>query len=403
MTPTHNLHPASLHLDESSTIRSSIALPNSTPRHLHNHALHPALPPTSSKPTPQVSNSSTATDSLLQSVLHIIPLRTAAEFITFTLAINKITGFYGILALLTGFHLNPLQFSHYLYSIVVLGLALWLSPSIRGAAGSERDTLKCMGLAWLHVVDAVVNGVYTSLFGLGWFVVLAQHLGDGSVGVGVPAPGGATINDTAGFTSPSHTVSAVTIVATPAAGLLAGQEAVAFAAPAVAGGSLGAVIFDESSLASITVLALLWLLRLYFCVVMLSFARSTLRRYIASTSTTSYSTDATMADNPFSSRSGVGSSLGRAMLKFPTKRYWLGKDESGIDEEWVRATSDRFESGRSRSGRAGLKVSVPATPAEAPGVGERERRARSGTGPPQHLAVGTGAAQSPATSGKAMQ
>lgn len=57
--------------------------------------------------------------------------------------------------------------------------------------------------------------------------------------------------------------------------------------------------------------------------------------------------------------------------RFPTKRFWLGRVES--EEEWVKATSGQFESGRG----TGLKPKVPEN-----GVGERARRARSGTGPP---------------------
>jgi hypothetical protein len=62
------------------------------------------------------------------------------------------------------------------------------------------------------------------------------------------------------------------------------------------------------------------------------------------------------------------------MVKFPTKRYWLGREESDRQSDWERATSGRFE-----SGRQALKIKVPNQEA---GVGERERRARSGTGPP---------------------
>ncbi|KAK5135324.1 hypothetical protein LTR08_005428 [Meristemomyces frigidus] len=318
-----------------------------------------------------------------RSVLHLIPLRTAAEFITFTLAINKVTGFYGILALLTGFHLNPLQLSHYLYSLAILALALYLSPAIRGAPANPSDALKVLALAWVYVADAVVGSVYTALFGLGWFVVLAQHQVGEAPLIGA-APGGGTINDTAGFTSPSHTVSAVTVVATAAADALAGQDAVAFGAPggaAADGSTLGGVVFDASSLASLAVVILLWLLRGYFCLVMLSFARSTVRAHIACTSSTSYAStsDASAAENPFAT-----SRLGRVMLRFPTQHYWLGRDEG--EDEWVRATSGRFESGR----EGALKISVPGAAAAETGVGERERRARSGTGPPVPFLGGGG-------------
>lgn len=307
-----------------------------------------------------------------QSFLHLISLRTATEFITFTLAINKVTGFYGILALFTGYHLNPLQLSHYIYSLLVLGLVCYLSPAIRQRDGD--GALKVVGLAWVYLLDTIINSVYTTLFGLGWFILLAQHLNEPSpVGSG-QAPGGGTMNDTAGFTDPEHSVSEVEVVATPAPGAMSGQDAVAYAS----GGSdaLGGVLFQQGSLASVTVIAFFWLVRVYLCIIVLSFARSTLRQYIANSSAASYSAseDPTMAENPFrpGREEGAGwkGQLGRLMLRFPTQRYWLGRDET---EEWVRATSGRFE-----SGRTGLRVKIPGEN----GVGERERRARSGTGPP---------------------
>jgi len=317
----------------------------------------------------------------MQSFLHLISLRTATEFITFTLAINKVTGLYGILALFTGYHLNPLQLSHYIYSLLVLALILYLSPALRQKDGD--GALKTVALAWVYVLDSVINSVYTALFGAGWFIILAQHLQEGGEpGKGVP--GGSTMNDTAGFTKPQHTVSSVEIVATPAAGAVPGQEAVAYASAGSLASNDG-VILQPGSIASITVISLLWLIKIYFCIIVLSFARSTLRQYIASASSASYqqSDDATMAENPFQANSGLGAGwrgkLGRFMLKFPTQRYWLGRDES---EEWVRATSGRFEAGRNSR----LRIKVP-PPAEN-GVGERERRARSGTGPPLPMAVG---------------
>ncbi|KAK4539391.1 hypothetical protein LTR36_010992 [Oleoguttula mirabilis] len=327
--------------------------------------------------------------------LHLISLRTATEFIAFTLAINKVTGLYGILALLTGYHLNPLQLSHYIYSLAVLALVCYLSPAIRQRDGD--GVLKTLALAWLYVLDSVVNSVYTSLFGTGWFLILAQHLNEGTPVTG-GVPGAGTMNATAGFTSPEHSVSQVDVIAAPGSGVLAGQEAVAFASGDGSGGTLGSVLFERGSIASIMVLGLLWLIRIYFCIIVLSFARSTVRQYIASTSTSTTATgsgytqtdDPTMAESPFRAggarEEGAGwrGGLGRLMLRFPSRRYWLGRDES--EEEWVRATEGRFGGG---GGGRGLRVKVPTGESVASGVGERERRARSGTGPPVPLVVGS--------------
>jgi hypothetical protein len=311
----------------------------------------------------------------MQSFLHIISLRTAAELITLTLLVNKLTGLYGILAIFTGFELNWLQLSHYIYSIIVLGLVSWLMPSIR----KPEEPLKNVMLAWLYVMDSVVNSVYTTLFGAGWFLVLAQSLNQpASYESGSPkAPGAETIDETAGFTSPEFNATKVDVVVAPAPGLLDGQTAIAYGSQY---GSLGP-LFQSGSMASLTVLGVLWIMRFYFCILIMSYARSVLRQYVATTSTNySQEGDPTLAENPFRADRAEGSGwkgkLGRLMLRFPTKRYWLGRDES--EDEWVRATSGRFESGRG----SGLRIKVPEH-----GVGERERRARSGTGPPPPIAV----------------
>lgn len=343
-----------------------------------------------------------------QAFLRVVSLRTATEFITFTLLINKVTGFYGILALFTGYHLNPLQLSHYLYSLVVLFLGVYLAPSIRTPGASP---LRILALAWLYILDSLVNTIYTVLFGLGWFVLLAQHLNDElspSGNTGASAKG--TMSDTAGFTDPEVPDAVrVDVIASPAKGSLTGQDAVAVSATSpvpAAPGSFRDVITQPDSLTSIILLVTFGLIRLYFCLIILAYARQMLRGYIASTggghasSPSGYadaSADASMAENPFRAGREGSSRLGRAMLTFPSRRYWLGRDEypAASASEWERLTQGRFEAA-SKKGKAG-SVSMPppgtassAGSAEAGGPVERERRARSGTGPPPpELAVVT--------------
>ncbi|CAK3876005.1 Inositol phoshorylceramide synthase regulatory subunit kei1 [Lecanosticta acicola] len=325
-----------------------------------------------------------------RSLLHFVSLRTATEFINFTLLINKVTGFYGILALFTGYHLNPLQLSHYIYSLVILGLIAWLAPSIR----RPDHPLKNVALAWIYVLDTIINSIYTALFGMGWFMLLSHHLQE--PGKDSPIGGGAaTMAEVAGFTNPENNVSQVDVVASPAPGLAPGQEAVAYGHPQ--SGGLGGAVLQSDSMTSIALLALLSLVRIYFCIIVMSYARSILRQYIASTSynapstenpfpSTTEPTDPSMAEHPFSVRREEGAGwqgkLGRIMLRFPTKKYWLGREEQDTAQsEWERATSGRFES----AGRKALKIRVPGN-----GVGERERRARSGTGPPPPVAPSSG-------------
>jgi hypothetical protein len=306
-------------------------------------------------------------------------LRTAAEFITFTLLINRITGLYGILALFTGYHLNALQLSSYIYSLVVLVLVAWLAPAIR----NPRDPLRNLALAWLYVIDTIVNTIYTVLFALGWFVLLAQHLNDGvPVSSGVSsAIGKGMMEDVAGFTDPKVPGAAVVeVVASPAEGAFTGQDAVAYAAPAVPGtssltapGSLREVVMQPDSLTSVILLVIFGLLRLYFCLVVMSYARSILRGYIVSTSVAnggdySDTSDASMAENPFRKGREEASLLGRIMISLPTRRYWLGRDEypAASQSDWERSTSGKFQVAAMKE----LKVKIP----------NQLGRTRSGTG-----------------------
>lgn len=316
---------------------------------------------------------------LLQTLLRFVSLRTATEFITLTLLINKVTGFYGILALFTGYELNPLQLSHYIYSLVILGQAAYLAPAIRSR---PSEPLKVLALAWLYVLDTVINAAYTALFGMGWFVLLARNFGEETGGL-VKVPGEGMMDDTAGFTNPDVNATAVEVIANPAPGALSGQEAVVVSQ---AGPTTGMVL-ESDMMTSIGLLALFSLVRVYFCLVVMSYARGVLRKYVANASAGSAgfesTADATMAANPFQTVEGWRGKLGRTMVRFPSKSYWLGREEtvsggeSGMLSEWERATSGRFQ-----GGRKALKVKVPGGSVEQQGVGERERRARSGTGPP---------------------
>lgn len=303
-----------------------------------------------------------------QTFLYLISLRTATELIVFTLLINKLSGIYGILALLTGYHLSGVQLSMYIYSIVVLGLLCYLAPHIR-----RQSPLQCLGLAWVYLLDSLINMTYTGIFGTTWFVLLAQHLSE-EASPGGSVPGGKMMNDTAGFTDPETTVAKVEVIATPAAGVIPAQDAVAVGTKD--GSALGHAVFQGGSIASITVIAALWMVRLYFCLIVMAYARGVLRQYIVTSSASNYglqsgSKSVDLAENPFNEGREEGQGwkgkLGRTMTRFG-QGYWLGKDD---EEEWVRGAGDRFRR---------LNIRVP-----EPGVGERERRARSGTGPPRPL------------------
>jgi len=302
-------------------------------------------------------------------------LRTGVELITLTLLINKVSGLYGLLALLTGFHLSPLQLSMYIYSLLALGCTAYLAPHIK-----RQSPLQCLALAWLYLLDCVVNAAYTAAFGMAWFLLVAQkiapdvHGGNNSTAT---LPGGKTMDDTAGFTSPKYdNVSAVSVVD----GALIAHPASEGNAT-MPGGALNEALFQSGSVASITVISALWAIRVYFILIVAAYARGVLRAHIVAMSQ-SYAVGSTIDANedPFAvgKEAGFGwqGKLGRLMVRFG-KGYWLGADEEG---EWIRSVGGRFRNGvAGKTTVAGHQGGV----VPPPGVFERERRRRVGTGPPK--------------------
>lgn len=279
-------------------------------------------------------------------------LETGASLITLSLLLNKISGLYGLLALLTGYHLSPVQLSMYLYSLIALGLTAYLFPHIR-----KQSPLQCLALAWLYLFDTVINAGYTAAFGVAWFLVISQHYDNGSA----KGPGSDTISQTAGFTNPKYDSSS------------------ADGNSARSSDGLTNAVTQPESFQSIMFICLLWIVRIYFVFVMLAFARQTLRLYVAiprhtqlptHSRNTSIASVASVADidrEPFSPYSPDGQGwqgkLGRVMIGLG-RSYWLGEDEDG---NWLDTMGRKF---RARG-------------QELPGPLERERRRRSGTGPPQ--------------------
>lgn len=271
----------------------------------------------------------------------------------------------------------------YIYSLACLGVTLVLSKHIK-----TSSPFHCLALAWLYVLDSLINALYTAAFAVTWFLVL--------MGKGGNAPGSDMIKDTSGFADPKHNVSSVEVVAAPNTdGAVPGQEAVANATPASAPhvGSESNGILDNQSLNSIGVIVVLWTVRAYFCLVMLSWARSVVRQHIAIVSVRSgqYSNASKgLADDPFAEGKAEGQGwkgrLGRFMIALG-RTYFLGADSDVDDESWVQSVGRKFGSHKHVAGHeidaaatgngiALQKVTAGMRPTE------RERRRRSGTGPP---------------------
>lgn len=299
-------------------------------------------------------------------------LRTGTELITLSILFNKVSGFYGLLALLTGLHLSPLQLSMYIYSLIALIITVLLASHIR-----SQSPFHCLALACFYILDSVINAAYTAAFAITWFLVISQHHSDAS-GDKPPGAGGSTIDDTAGFTSPQYNVSRIDVAVAPDQGVSPGDQAVAVGQPGfsttASGPSLGHGVLQPESMSSIFTICALWAVRAYFVLVVMSYARLVLRQHVAAISRSNTalhtgSKSAILAENPFEPHlpegKGWKGKLGRLMIGLG-KTFWLGNE--GGDAEWMNTAQSfrRREEGTS----------------PVPGVVERERRRRSGTGPP---------------------
>ncbi|KAH8602130.1 Inositolphosphorylceramide synthase subunit Kei1-domain-containing protein [Bisporella sp. PMI_857] len=309
--------------------------------------------------------------------LYIMSLRTGTEMISLSMIFNKVTGFFGLLAVLTGLKLSPLQFSMYIYSVAALILLAYLMPHIR-----KQSPFQNLLLAWFYLFDTIINTAFTSAFAVTWLLAVSADGANRDIPNG--APGSSTIGDTAGFTNPKFNVSKVGVITTPAG---AGQEAVPFATAGTAGASaanpsLGHAVGIEETIPSIMIVAGFTLIRLYFIVVIMAYARQVLRQHIYSHSSTKLhlNTDGSgepIAENPFAVGSPGGEGwkgkLGRIMVSMG-ENYWLGGQ---ADNAWAKGLDGRFKASKTAGG--------------PPGTYERERRARSGTGPskpPANLVAG---------------
>lgn len=101
----------------------------------------------------------------IQTFLGIMSLQTATEMILLALLINKVTGLYGLLAILTGYALDAIQLSMYIYSVVVLVALAFLLPHIR-----RQSPFQNLLLAWLYIFDTAANAAYTAFFAVEWYI-----------------------------------------------------------------------------------------------------------------------------------------------------------------------------------------------------------------------------------------
>jgi inositol phosphorylceramide synthase regulatory subunit len=327
-------------------------------------------------------------------------LRTGTSLILLTHLINKVVAVYGILALFTSYPLSGLQLSMYIYSLPVLIATIYLASPVRA-----QSAWHCLAFAYLYALDSVINAFYTAIFGFTWFLVLATADANAASSA---APGGKMMGHTSGFINPEYNVSHVEVVAKPKSGVNPGQDAVAVGTPGqtnVGSGNLAGIVLSGSSLMSIFIISAFWLLRVYAICVVLAYARLAVRHQVTlnGMSTYSYSNGATApsngssptalpsdkkhkpsadyADNPFSqgapNGAGLQGTLGRIMVSIG-RSYWLGRDPPSHHDHTSGSFMLREMNGHSGTYNGGKFRKSEDTV----GIAERERRRRSGTGPP---------------------
>ncbi|KAK2593504.1 GTPase Ryh1 [Conoideocrella luteorostrata] len=228
----------------------------------------------------------------LQTLFGLVGLQTGTELISLALVFNKVTGVYGLLAILTGYQLSFLQLSTYVYSIGVLGLLVYLIPHIR-----QQGPFECLALAWLYLLDTAINGVYTAAFGLDWYLASTTTGGD------------------------SKPTSLPNIVVEGFEGLR--RESAVH----------GKVVPQETATSMLLIVGLT-LIRVYFTVVVMAFARQVLQKYMQLMILEGPGVDET--EGPFAvdlpDGDGRKGRLGRLMVSFG-RGYWM--DISGSDD-WER-------------------------------------------------------------------
>lgn len=228
-----------------------------------------------------------------QSLFGIISLQTATELIILALIFNKVTGVYGLLAILTGYQLSFMQLSTYLYSIAVLAALVYLMPHIR-----RQNPVECLALAWLYIADTIINTFDTAVFGLEWYFANG---------------------------SPEENENIPEMVAQGIENLR--KESAQH----------GAVVPHETA-SSMVMIAALTLVRVYFGIVVMSYARDVLQRRMQVLVVEGRSDVVDDKDGPFGRElpggDGRRGRLGRLMVSVG-RGYWLEQQEA---EDWMGDT-----------------------------------------------------------------
>ena len=199
---------------------------------------------------------------------------------------NKATGLYGLLAILTGYTLSATQLSMYIVNLVALVLLAFCIPHIR-----KRTPLQNLALAWLYIIDTAVNAVFTCVFAIKWYIAAEQ-------------------------------------LAPPAAGTTG-----------AAGGDGADWMAPHETAASMVLITMFTLVRLYFTLVVMAHTSMVLQQHVEELK----DAGAKAAGNPFATDAPAGAGwrgrLGRILVSVG-REYWLGR--KGGDER-TQGTKSEFE------------------------------------------------------------
>ncbi|KAF7547876.1 hypothetical protein G7Z17_g7427 [Cylindrodendrum hubeiense] len=226
-----------------------------------------------------------------------IGLQTGTEVISLALVFNKVTGVYGLLAILTGYQLSLLQLTTYVYSIGILALLASLIPHIR-----KQSPFECLALAWMYIIDTGINAMYAAAFGLDWY--FKSQSTDSSYSTDTQASGLSNL------------------VVEGVKGLR--QETAIH----------GKVVPQETAMSMMLIVAST-LIRVYFCFVVMAYAKQVLHKYMQLMILEGPGVDD--LEGPFAEDlpdgEGRKGRLGRMMVSYG-RGYWLDQRDT---DEWARS------------------------------------------------------------------
>jgi inositol phosphorylceramide synthase regulatory subunit len=235
-----------------------------------------------------------------QTLFGFISLQTATELISLALVFNKVTGVYGLLAILTGYELSLLQLSTYVYSIAVLVTLVFLVPHIR-----KQSPFECLALAWLNIIDTCINAADTAVFGLEWYFATST-------------------------TSSDSTTDYIPDVVSEGMENVRQQTI-----------QHGAVAPQETAASMIMIIALV-LVRVYFSIVVMAYAQQVLSKYMQLMILEGAPGEELERDGPFGADlpdgDGKRGQVGRLMVAMG-RGYWL--DQSTTVDDWQRDISSK--------------------------------------------------------------